>query len=69
MGKYTEQAKLAAVRDYCSGEAGLKTIAQRHNVDVSSLRQWIAGYRAHGEAGVAEKTREFYSVELKLSVL
>ncbi len=35
-----------AVRDYCSGEAGLKTIAQRHNVDVSSLRQWIAGYRA-----------------------
>ncbi|MCP3728369.1 transposase, partial [Paraburkholderia sp. CNPSo 3272] len=46
MGKYTEQAKLAAVRDYCSGEAGLKTIAQRHNVDVSSLRQWIAGYRA-----------------------
>jgi transposase len=69
MGKYTEQAKLAAVRDYCSGEAGLKTIAQRHNVDVSSLRQWVAGYRAHGEAGVAEKTREFYSVELKLSVL
>lgn len=69
MGKYTEQAKLVAVRDYCSGEAGLKTIAQRHNVDVSPLRQWIAGYRAHGEAGVAEKKREFYSVELKLSVL
>ncbi|WP_370645107.1 IS3 family transposase [Mycetohabitans sp. B6] len=69
MGKYTEQAKLVAVRDYCSGEAGLKTIAQRHNVDVPSLRQWIAGYRAHGEAGVAEKKREFYSVELKLSVL
>lgn len=69
MGKYTEQAKLAAVRDYCSGEAGLKTIAQRHNVDVSSMRQWIAGYRAHGEAGVVGKKREFYSVEFKLSVL
>lgn len=69
MGKYTEQAKLAAVKDYCSGEAGLKTIAQRHSVDVSSLRQWIAGYRAHGEAGVAEKKREFYSVEFKLLVL
>lgn len=69
MGKYTEQVKLAAVRDYCSGEAGLKTVAHRHNVDVSSLRQWIAGYRAHGEAGVAGKKREFYSVELKLAVL
>ncbi|WP_373322155.1 IS3 family transposase [Paraburkholderia adhaesiva] len=69
MGKYTEQAKLAAVRDYRSGEGGLKAIAQRHNVDVSSLRQWIAGYRTHGEAGVVEKKREFYGVELKLSVL
>ena len=57
MGKYTEQAKLAAVRDYCSGDGGLKTIALRHNVDVSSLRQWIAGYRTHGEAGVAEKSK------------
>ncbi len=69
MGKYTESAKLAAIKEYCSGEAGLRTVAQRHNVDVSSLRQWISGYRAHGEAGVAEKKRQFYSVELKLSVL
>jgi len=39
MGENTEQATLAAVKDYCSGEVGLKTIAQRNNVDVSLMRQ------------------------------
>ena len=71
MGKYTDQAKLAAVRDYCSGEAGLKAVAQRHGVNVSSLRQWIAGYRAHGEEGVRTKKRAptNFSAKFKLSVL
>lgn len=45
MGKYTDQAKLAAVKDYCSGEGGLKTVARRHGVDATLLRQWVAGYR------------------------
>lgn len=71
MGKYRDQAKLSAVRDYCSGEAGLKTVAQRHGVNVSSLRQWIAGYRTHGEEGVRTKKRAptNFSAEFKLSVL
>ncbi|GAB5101314.1 transposase [Caballeronia sp. HLA56] len=71
MGKYTDQAKLVAVRDYCSGEGGLKAVAQRHGVNVSSLRQWIAGYRAHGEEGVRTKKRAptNFSTEFKLSVL
>lgn len=71
MRKYTNQAKLAAVRDYCCGESGLKAVAQRHGVNVSSLRQWIAGYRAHGEEGVLTKKRAptNFSAEFKLSVL
>lgn len=71
MGKYTDQAKLAAVVDYCSGESGLKSVASRHDVDVSMLRQWVAAYRALGEAGVQTKKRTFYSYtpEFKLSVL
>lgn len=71
MGKYTDQAKLAAVKDYCSGEGGLKSVASRHGVDVSMLRQWVAGYRAHGEAGVQTKKRppSNFSAEFKLSVL
>lgn len=71
MGKYTDQTKLAAVRDYCSGEAGLKAVAQRHGVNVSSMRQRISGYRAHGEEGVLTKKRAptNFSAEFKLSVL
>jgi transposase len=71
MGKYADEAKLAAVRDYCSGEGGLKSVASRHDVDVSMLRQWVAGYRAHGEAGVQTKKRRpsNFSAEFKLSVL
>lgn len=69
MAKYTLQAKRLAVEDYCSGQSGLKVVGRRHGVDVSSLRQWVALYRAQGADGLREKNREFYSVEFKLAVL
>ena len=69
LGKYTEQAKLAAVEDYCTGQLGLKVVAQRHGVNVASLRKWAALYRVHGAAGVLEKRRSPYGVEFKLLVL
>ncbi|WP_153014093.1 transposase, partial [Pseudomonas syringae] len=50
MGKYTEQAKLAAVKEYCAGKAGLRDVARRHDVDFSCLRQWVAAYQIHGPA-------------------
>ena len=40
MGKYPDQKKLAAARDYCSGQRGLREVAQRHGVNVASLRLW-----------------------------
>jgi transposase len=69
MGRYTLQKKLAAVEDYGSGESGLRAIAQRHDVDFSSLRQWVAAHRAHGIEGLKDKRREFYSAAFKLEVL
>lgn len=69
MGKYSEETKLAVVKDYCSGTAGLKVVARRHDVDVTSLRKWVAGYRSHGAAGVREKARATYGLKFKLSVL
>ncbi|MEX3935789.1 IS3 family transposase [Paraburkholderia phymatum] len=69
MAKYTLQTKLSAVEDYCSGQSGLKVVANRHGVDVSSLRQWVASYRARGADGLHEKARSSYSVEFKLAVL
>jgi len=69
LGKYTEQVKLTAVEDYCSGHHGLKIVARRHGVNVESLRRWAALYRVHGAGGVQEKRRSAYSVEFKLLVL
>ena len=69
MGKYTFKKKLGAVQKYCSGELGLKAVAKEHDVNVSSLRQWIAAYQAHGIKGLKEKRRQFYSVDFKLDVL
>ncbi|MHC8408903.1 IS3 family transposase [Pseudomonas sp. Hz4] len=69
MGKYTVQAKLSAVQDYCSGKAGFREVAHRHNVDFSSLRQWVAAYQVHGAAALEAKKVQHYSVEFRLSVL
>ncbi len=69
MGKYTVQAKLAAVKEYCAGKAGLRDVAHRHDVDFSCLRQWVAAYQIHGPAALKEKKRQRYSDEFKLAVL
>jgi transposase len=69
MRKYTEQTKLSAVEDYCSGSAGYREVAHRHEVDVSSLRKWIVAYQALGAAGLKPKRKKHYSPEFKLSVL
>ncbi|MCP1121692.1 IS3 family transposase, partial [Robbsia andropogonis] len=69
MGKYTDQQKVAVAQDYCSGTAGLRAVAQRHGVNVSSLRKWAAAFRENGAAGVHTKKRETYSAEFKLSVV
>ncbi|BBU33336.1 transposase (plasmid) [Burkholderia sp. THE68] len=69
MGKYNEQTKLAAAKDYCEGHLSLRTVAKRHAVDFSSLRQWVAAYKAHGASGLRPKRKQCYSASFKLSVL
>lgn len=69
MGKYKEQTKLAAAKDYCSGHLSLRAVAKLHAVDVASLRQWVAAYKAHGESGLRPKPKKCYSTAFKLSVL
>jgi transposase len=67
--KYSEELKLLVAEDYCSGNDGLKVVAARHGVDVSAMRSWIAGYKAHGAAGIKRKKRVVFSAEFKLSVV
>lgn len=69
MRKYSEQQKLDAVEAYRSGDLGLRATAALHNVDVASLRKWIAAYEAIGIAGIQRKRRQTYGLEFKLEVL
>jgi Transposase len=65
MAKYSDRKKIEAARDYCSGRLGLRQVAQRHSVNVASLRLWAAAYRLHGARGVLTKERRFYSADFK----
>jgi len=69
VGKYTEQKKLEATKDYCGGHLGLREAARRHGVNVESLRRWVAAYRIHGLTGVQTKRRSLYTTEFKMAVL
>lgn len=69
MKKYTEQAKLAAVQEYCAGNRGLRDVVRRHSVNFSSLRQWVLGHQALSITGITGKKKIHYSPEFKLSVL
>jgi transposase len=67
--KYSEQLKLVAVETYRTGELGLRATAALHNVDVASLRKWVAAYEAIGIAGIQRKRRQTYDLKFKLEVL
>ena len=69
MNKYSEQQKLDGVESYLSGELGLRATAALHNVDVASLRKWVAAYEAIGIAGIQRKRRQTYDLKFKLQVL
>ena len=69
MNKHSEQQKLNAVESYRSGERGLRATAALHNVDVASLRKWVAAYEAIGIAGIQRKQRQTYDLKFKLEVL
>lgn len=67
--KYSEKVRLAAVKAYLEGHRGMKATAEAHGVGFHSLRAWVAGYQAHGVAGIKEKPRKAYDPEFKLQVL
>ena len=50
--RYSDDQKLAVVLDYESGNDGQKVVARRHGVEATSLRNWVAAYRAQGIDGI-----------------
>ncbi len=41
MTKYSLQTKLNAVHDFLNGYESYKTVADKHNVDMTLLKEWV----------------------------
>jgi transposase len=69
MSKHSARFKRSVVKDYLSGKrGGSGEVAYRHGVDRGTVRKWVAGWRAHGEAAFRKKYSQ-YDAPFKLKVL
>ncbi|WP_297282281.1 helix-turn-helix domain-containing protein [uncultured Anaerococcus sp.] len=71
MPKYTKEFKIKLVLEYLSGECGgQETIANKHNISNSTLRNWIIKYQNGGFNNLSKKqTQDKFTSEFKLSVI
>ncbi|MDO4281098.1 MAG: helix-turn-helix domain-containing protein [Peptococcaceae bacterium] len=65
-GKLTWQERLATVMAYLNGEGSYKSIATEYGIEQTTLRRYVAHYRAYGAEGIRPLvTNMHYSLELK----
>lgn len=69
MDRYSDELRVEAARKYCRGRLGLREVAHRPGVNVSSLRRWATAYGIHGARGGGAKDRGIYDTQFKLTVL
>ncbi|PEM04670.1 IS3 family transposase, partial [Bacillus pseudomycoides] len=65
MTKYSLETKLSAVTDYLNSVESFKDIAQKHCVDMTMLKKWVAKFQRHGLAGL-QKTYTNYGSGAKI---
>lgn len=68
MTKYSEALRRQVVQEHLAEGLGSIRLAKRHGIGRSAIRQWVAAYRVHGDAGLRRKTSQ-YDAQFKLSVL
>lgn len=67
--KYFDEFKLKIVQEYLEGNSGgYRILSAKYGIDYSTLRHWVALYRAGGIAQVTRVTRT-YSGEFKVHVV
>ncbi|AYA75720.1 transposase [Bacillus sp. Y1] len=71
MNKYSEQFKLALVREYQEGKLGYYLLAKKHGIKSSTaIKNWVKVYEKYGMEGLMlKKHNDVYSVQFKLDVL
>ena len=63
--KYEAEIMLEAVQEYLEGRSSQQAIADRLQVDRSSLRQWINKYESMGADAFIESGNKRYPKEVK----
>jgi transposase len=68
MSKYTFELKLQAVLAYLDGKDSFQTVANRFNVSLTPLKNWVAHYRENGVEGLLSNYTN-YDIHFKMDVL
>lgn len=68
MAKYSLETKLNAVHDYLNGVESYKTVADKHNVDMTLLKGWVRRFEKQGPSAF-EVSYTNYPIEFKMDVL
>jgi transposase-like protein len=68
MAKYSLELKLQAVLAYLDGKGSFQTIAERFQVSLSPLKNWVNHYREHGVKGFQQAYTN-HDLRFKMDVL
>nr|WP_229217628.1 IS3 family transposase [Massilia forsythiae] len=68
MFKYLDEFKHKVVLEYFSGTMGFRRLSAHHEVNIGSVKRWVAAYRLHGMEGISRKVTR-YDAQFKLSAL
>lgn len=67
--KYNYEFKLRCVKEVLESNRLIYSVAKENNFDESNLRKWISFYQKYGEASLAPRKNQSYSVDFKLKIL
>lgn len=68
MFKYSDKLKHKVVLDYLKGTMGFRRLSAHHEVNIQSIKRWVAAYRLHGMKGLQRKVTR-YDAQFKLLAL
>ena len=70
MAQYSFEFKMKLVKEYESGQGGLRIVAQKYGIHHHILEKWVANYRQFGEKGLMRsRQKQVYTFEFKLHVV
>ena len=70
MAKYSYEFKKMIVDEYLCGHGGYGSLGEKHGIDESIVRRWVANYKHFGEEGLMRsRQQQVYTFEFKLHVV